>query len=358
MPDPSPVLEYAEKARARLLRGERSRATRLVNIYGQAYQRLQAHVERLQSKMVAESETGQLTKRQVQGMGAYKELLRQIKTEIDRFGQYAGEEMNQAARDAINNAQKDALREIQLSLPRLAEGIRKAWRILPVRAVETLSGMTEPGSPLRDNMEAELGPGVAEQVSNRLLENVALGKNPRTTAAAVRREMGVGLTWALRTFRTAQLWSYRVAKHSSWAQNPRLYKGWVWHAKLDGGTCAACIAQNGTQHGPDEILNDHHNGRCSPLPITPTYSELLGVDIEDDVPPALQIPSGADWFDKQPASVQREILGAAGHRAWKDGAFELSDVVGKYDDSVYGTMIVAKSLKELLGEDKAREYYE
>jgi len=321
MPDPSPVLEYAEQARARLLSGERSRAARLINIYGQAYQRLQAHVERLQSKMIAESETGQLTKRQIQGMDAYKELLRQIKVEIDRFGQYAGEEMSQAARDAIENAQRDALREIQLSLPRLAEGIRKAWRILPAQAVETLLGMTEPGSPLRDNMEIELGPGVAEQVSDRLLENVALGKNPRTTAAAVRREMGVGLTWALRTFRTAQLWSYRVAKHSAWAENPRLYKGWVWHAKLDSSTCAACITLNGTRHGPDEILNDHHNGRCSPLPITPTYSELLGVDIEGDVPPALQIPSGADWFDKQSASVQREILGKAGYRAWRDEAF-------------------------------------
>lgn len=359
MPDSPPVIEYADRARAKLLRGERARAARIVNVYGNAYQRLQSHVERLQSQMVAEAETGQLTASQLKDLDAYRELLRQIRVELERFGQYAGAEMNQAARAALKQATTDALREVQLSLPRLGDAaVRKVWRNLPTRAVETLLGMTEPGSPLRDAMEVELGPDVASRVGDKLAENVALGKNPRTTAAFVRRELGVGLGWALRTFRTAQLWSYRASKQATWAENPRLYRGWTWHAKLSGETCAACIALHGTHHPPDEIMNDHHNGRCAPLPITPTYDELLGAHIEGDVPPAMRVPSGESWFKGQPEAVQRQVLGEARYRAWRDGAFALSDVVGKHDDSVYGEMRVEKSLKAILGPEKAREYYE
>ena len=322
-----------------------------------------AHIEALRRRWEVESERGQLTREQLRDMRAYQELLRQIREEIARFAQYAGEEMGQGAREALAQGLRDALREVELALPGIADmRIRRLWRNLNNEAVELLLGMTERGSPLRERMESTLGEAVAEQVADRLLENVALGKHPRETARTIRKETGVGLVWTLRTVRTAQLWSYRKAKHEAWAENPQLYRGWTWHAKLGPRTCPACIAMHGTRHGPDEVLNDHHNGRCVPVIIAPTYAEILGLPpIEGDLSPGERVPSGAEWFAAQPQAFQRQVLGDARYRAYQDGRLTMdedrqSGIVGTRKDDVYGPLRVPRSLKDVLGE-KAEPYY-
>jgi len=361
-----PVIVYANAAREKLLKGEKQRAVRLVNVYGAAYQRLQVYIDAFESRLQAQVDTEEpITQAQTRDLDAYKALLQQTENEIRRFSTIAGEEMSQGAREAIAQAQGDALKEIQLSIPAIQPGrIKAVWRGVPSEAVETLLGMTEPGSPLRDAMESTLGAAVAKQAADRILTNVALGKNPRTTAREISKDLGAGLTWTLKTVRTAQLWGYRASKHESWAQNPKLYRGWTWHAHLGARTCAACIALHGSQHSPDEILNDHHNGRCDPLPITPTYQEIFGLDepIEGDVPPAARIEPGVQWFEGLSEGEQRSILGGARFNAYKAGKLTMDSdsktgIVGTRQDAVYGPMKIARSLKSILGDD-ASDFYD
>jgi hypothetical protein len=354
-------LAYADRARVALLQRDQTHAQRLVQVYAAAYQRLQPFVEALQERWIAESETGELTIEQMRSLDAYQSLLNQIEAEMTRYGQYVGQEMALDAAEAVTLAAEDARREIELSLDRLPEGtIQEIWRALPADAIETLLVMTEPGSPMRQAMDRELGPAVAEQVGERILEDVALGKNPRQAGARTADTLGTGLNWTLRTYRTAQLWSYRAAKHAAWSENPELYRGWVWRARLSDETCPACIAQHGTRHPPDEVMNDHHNGACTPVAITPTYQELLGLDepIPGDVPSALTIGRGADWFATQPAELQRRILGDARYNAFEAGAIALQDLVRTHDDPVLGPIVVEGSLKNALGADEARQYYQ
>jgi len=358
-----PVIAYSDAARDKLLAGERTRAARLVRVYGAAYQRLGAFVEALTARWEAENETGKLTQEQMKALDSYRNLQRQIAREIDRFGAYAGTEMDQGTREAVAQALKDAKAEVQLALDAVpVQRLERVWRNLPDQAVEQLLGMTEEGSPLRSKLDKELGEAVAQRVADKLLENVALGRNPRETARTVKREMGVGLEWALRTIRTAQIWSYRTAKQQSWSENPALYRGWTWHAHLgDPRTCPACIAMHGTQHPPDEVLNDHYNGRCAPIIKTPTYAEMLGIEpVEGDVSPADRVENGAQWFASQPDAFKQQVLGAARFRAYQAGELTMDEgprgIVGVQDDEVYGPMRHARSLKGILGDDAAGFY--
>jgi hypothetical protein len=148
--------------------------------------------------------------------------------------------------------------------------------------------------------------------------------------------LGQGLTTALRTARTAQIWSYREATRANYIANQDVVKGWIWFAALDSETCAACVAEHGTEHGLDEVLDDHYNGRCTMLPLTVT-----GVN---------DIQGGADWLKAQDEETQRAILGKGKFEAWQDGRISLDQLATKHTDEVYGTMTAERSLKELIGD--------
>lgn len=65
-------------------------------------------------------------------------------------------------------------------------------------------------------------------------------------------------------------------------------------------------------------------------------SKMIGVDLSDlsDTRPA--IPPEIDLFGKLTAQQQIDILGPAKWAAWKDGQFELSGLVGRKYDKVWG----------------------
>jgi hypothetical protein len=117
----------------------------------------------------------------------------------------------------------------------------------------------------------------------------------------------------------------------------------------------ACVAQHGTRHTNDEVLNDHHNGRCAMIPVTKTWEDLGVVGIPDTNP---KVQTGRDWFEGLPEAEQCSMMpNKAMYRAWQDGAIGWDDLTGTHSDAVYGDMLTMPSLKTLLGED-AKRYYE
>lgn len=351
MPD-HPVVDAAERFRAQLLRMEREQAVRYVRAYGQIVQELGGMIEALAAELATMEEPKAW---KVARLARWRSLRAQIVSEIDRFGAFVDTDLQAqiAQQVALGLAHGEAM--TLAGLPdELAAALRANWNRLPAEAVIRLMGFLQPGSPLRDALTKQLGEALASQVERRLLLGVALGWNPRKIAGAIARELGQGLTWALRMARTAQLWAYREANRASYVANQDIVGGWIWHAELgDGRTCMSCIAMHGTLHTLDEVLNDHHNGRCAMVPVTKSWSELGFPGLPDTRP---QIEPGRDWFDGLSEAEQQSYMGAAMWRAWQDGAIGWGDFSREHEDEVYGLMRIMPSLKELIG-DEARKYY-
>lgn len=107
--------------------------------------------------------------------------------------------------------------------------------------------------------------------------------------------------------------------------------------------CMSCVALHGTVLRPDERINDHWNGRCESVTV-----------VKGRTPP--NVETGEAWFERQPETRQRAMMGASEYRAWQDGAITLRDYPRTYTDPVFGEMVAANSLKGMLG-DQARRYY-
>ena len=254
--------------------------------------------------------------------------------------------MLEGAQDAIGSALLDSRRLTQLNLPLgLQEaGVMGSWNRLPTEAVEQMLGFLGSDSPLHGALTKELGPNVAKNVGQAMTKGIALGWNPRKVATFITKQWGAGLTWSMRTVRTAQLWSYREATRASYLANQRIVKGWTWSAALDDRTCMSCIALDGTWHPNTETLNDHHNGRCAMLPDTVTYRDL-GLDVDT---PTDDTENGREWFKKQPEATQQKMMGQGTWEAWKRGDFEFGKLSQPYDDAVYGTMLRQATLEQLM----------
>ena len=92
---------------------------------------------------------------------------------------------------------------------------------------------------------------------------------------------------------------------------------------------------HGTIHPLDEVLNDHHNGRCVMLP----YIKEFGNQVEQ---------SGIEWFEGLSEAQQKAILGQGKFDAWKAGQFSLDQLSRENDNDVYGKMRGVTPLKDLV----------
>lgn len=182
---------------------------------------------------------------------------------------------------------------------------------------------------------AELTGSVVDEVKRVIIEGVRAGKNPRVIASEIQGAFGRGLTDALRMMRTLQLYSYREAARANYIATNGIVTGWVWFAELDADVCLSCVAQHGTIHPLEETLNDHHNGRCSPLPYIPEFGN-----------PVDQM--GVDWFRSLPPAQQAQMMGAGKFEAWQKGQFTFDKLSREVNNDVYGKMRTETPLKDLL----------
>lgn len=255
---PPDVLDLAARYRAALLAQDTAALARLVTAYAGVARRLQGLIDALGMEL-ASLETVP-TRGQVERMRRYRELLAQVEAELVTYSAFARVEMSQAARDAIELAQRHAR-----GLVTAQAGVGVGWNRLSTDAIEQLLGFLDPSGPLFARLE-KLAPYMAERVSQTIIENIALGRNPRQWAGLIRDQLGVGLSDSLRMARTVQIKSYQEATRANYVANSDIVQGWIWSAELDADVCMSCAAMHGTLHSNDESLNDHHNGRCAMIP--------------------------------------------------------------------------------------------
>lgn len=327
MPD---VIEYAEKFKAALIAKDLQSERRLIQAYRGIYATIRAEVDAL---VLAIAQTDEMTPGQVARMRRYGQLLADVEQQLTGYSAFTRNEMGEAAKIAVRMGADDArvLAAVSLGDAQFAAQLRG----LAPEAIEQLLGFLDPAGPLYQRL-GNLPKYTAEQVSRAILDGVGLGRNPRAIAREITRSLGMGLTESLRMTRTVQIYAYREAIRANYLANSDVVIGWIWYADL-GGACPACVAMHGTQHALNERLNDHHNGRCTMLPLTiGSTNPLEG--------------AGEQYFKGLPEAQQKALLGPGKYDAYKAGKFSFSQLATTHTDEVYGEMRSVASLSSLLGE--------
>lgn len=160
-----------------------------------------------------------------------------------------------------------------------------------------------------------------------LVRGVALGDNPRATAARMLRglegQFNGGLTRALVIARTETLDAHRQAAAAQQRANSDVLTGWVWQAQLSRRTCPACWSKHGELHSLDEPGPlDHHQGRCTRLPVTKSWRDL---GFSTDEPPST-LPDAKTAFRAMPRGDQLAVMGSGRLAALDSGAARWEDL--------------------------------
>ena len=245
---------------------------------------------------------------------------------LNRLAMQAGGALSDDVLALVNAAPADALKLVALQFP-LDEHARLGvdWvRTDPQQITEMVQRTTEQITARTWQLQAE----ATVQMERELIRAVAMGDNPRDAARAmvqaVQGAFNGGLTRAMVIARTELLDAYRRAAQTEHNQHRDLLTKWQWVADLSERTCRSCLSMHGSLHDLDEPGPlDHHQGRCSRVPVTKTWKEL-GIDAPE--PAGMVKPGdGEKWLSNQPESVQRDILGSRGYDAWKSGEWPSSD---------------------------------
>lgn len=316
--------------RAALERDYQATAARLQAAYARTLPGLHAQLAALETRI---AEAGQVTAAQLVELQEYRTLLAGIEAEMDGFAR-----LTQAASAPLADSASAAGTQAALDLARAQVGtfggqLEAAWARPDPLALRQLVDFVD--SPALRARSARFGAAVGERLSDTLLTLVAQGYGPREIGLRLNAWLALPLGWADTQARTAQLYSYRLANHASFAANPKIVPEWVWWAELGPRTCLSCIAQHGSRHPVSETLTEHHRGRCAPIPV------VVGTTWADDV------QTGQAWFEGQPDRVKRQMMGPGLYGAWQQGEVDFSRLSHEYHDDVYGTMLRQATLKEL-----------
>lgn len=352
MPDAS-VYAAINKFRNGLIKAESASAERLVNAYASIFKKLQGDIRALEADIADLGEHP--TRGQVVKLERYKALLTQTVEQMDRYAITLETEVSLLRQQAIQDALKQNKSLVQAALPTLPPKVNAqilaSFNRLNPQAIETLLGALAKDSPLTKLLN-HYGIDAASQISDVILQGVALGYNPTKVAARISQMMGMNLTRALTIARTEQLRAYRTANLSNYAANSDVVKGWKWSAAFDKNTCLACLALDGQEFPLSQtFMQSHPNCRCAPTPITVTYKDL-GLDVPDSAPRQ----TAMEWFDELSEGEQKGFFSKAGWNAYQKGAVSIEDFVGKQQSKVWGDAFIERSLKDVLGAD-AQQYY-
>jgi len=351
MADPTLTIgQLVEQYQAGVLARDAEAMVRLVESYGRVYTQLAAQADALIAdveKLIAQGQKP--SQAQIRRLARYQSLMEQTERQLGRYGAVVEDEVRGAQLDAARLANQAVPELVQGTLegmtPALQSGIMGAFQVLPDDAIMALVGALQEGSPLAELFE-RYGSEAAKELGDILVRGLASGIGARKVADEMRRVLGIPLSDALRISRTEIMRSFRAATLADYRANAHIVKGWIWHSALDRRTCMGCIAMHGTEHPLSETLDDHPNGRCAAVPITVSPRDI-GIDIDWERGP---VETGEAWFERQPESVQREMMGPGKYEAWKDGKFQLRDLVGQQTDPRWGTMRYERSLKDLVND--------
>lgn len=265
-------------------------------------------------------------------------VLRATLADLDTALRQSARHINQAA-DGVQQNGMEAAGTLtrELALPGISDqslrNIGVQWNTPDLESLLAAFDFTRTGA-----WKAELNKyqqGVGDVARNIALRGIAEGRGPIRIARDLKQTITtLPIAKANNLARTLQLASYRTATAANQVVNSAILEGAIRIAVLDSRTCMSCVALHGKRLKVGEIVRDHHQGRCTCISLVKNRPR--------------SIQSGEVWFRTQTEEIQRQMMGDTAYEEWRRGKFQLADYPQPYKDDVFGEMIRAKSLKELL----------
>ena len=332
--------QFAERALARERAAEAALDAAWQTVRGDALAAQEALLERVSKAREAGTRTSPAWAYQQARLGA---VLAEADAALEQFGQAA----TAVVTDAQEAAQRAALGDAATLVTEAAQEAVLGASFVPSQAgaVAAATGFLEDGTPLAD-LFRQVGAEALADGRAAITTGLALGKSPAWIARRFTKAMDLAPARARTIARTEALRVHRQVSSDTYTANADVLEGWVWTAALDSRSCTACIAMHGTIHGLDERLDGHPNCRCRMVPRTLPWDELAGrpTGAEDTRPAPVD---GVEWFEGQPDSVKRQVLGPAKFAAYKRGDITLEDTVARTSSQRWGSMRRERSLDEI-----------
>lgn len=246
-------------------------------------------------------------------------------TQLERLAQLTGVRVVTAAETVTSQTTQWEARIIGSQLPATAApGAGLLDSRLPSSVLATIVERT---TQQIESRRAPLAHDAGVAMRRSLIRGVALGQNPRATAAHMlrtsERHFNGGLTRALNIARTETLDAQRATSAAYQLQHRDVLTGWVWTSRLDGRSCPSCWAMHGTVHPLTEPgPHDHQQGRCVRTPVTRSWAEL-GIGVRE---PASVLPDAETRFRRLPRTRQVAIMGPSRLAALDDGSLAWTDL--------------------------------
>lgn len=344
----TPVEAEIARQRAALLAIEQAQTASTTR----AYQAVMARFARNMDALTRQIEDAQARGVEVRpgwlfAQARYRQLIHDLREHTASFLQHATSAVTVGQREAVQRAFEDGQRLARLALgpaPELAiVRVTQGWDRLPTQALDRLIGRASDGGPLGALIN-ELAPLAPDRVRDTLAFGVAAGKNPRVIAREVQASALITRHRALVIARTEIVSAHREAVTDTW-KNTSVVKSWVWQSAKDRRTCAACWAQDGTEHPIDEPMASHPCCRCGRRPVSLSWEELGFSGIKDTRPP---VTSGPAAFERLPQADKLAILGRAKLDAYNAGDITLQDLVHHTHSPRWGAGAREASLREAL----------
>jgi SPP1 gp7 family putative phage head morphogenesis protein len=193
-------------------------------------------------------------------------------------------------------------------------------------------------------------PADVERVMKReLIRGIAVGQNPRKTAARIvaqsEQRFNGGLTRALTIARTETLDAHREATMASEKANKAILEEWEWSASLSARTCPSCWAKHGTRHPLDEAGPlDHQNGRCARVTVAKSWKDL-GFNIKE---PENVTQDAEAAFNNLIPDTQKQIMGAQRLELLQSGQISWADLSTKHQTDGWRDSYGATPVKDLI----------
>lgn len=343
-PAPPDSVIFRRDWRLELVRLNDASAERLLQAYTRTLPRIRLAAGELteQLEQLAGRDLAAISAEDLRGLSTYQRFLVRVESEMRDFAVIIRNEAANAQDDGIQLGLDAAADMVGSQTGHLEAQIMAAFNRPDPAAIQRLVNYVD-GAEMQRRFAA-FGDSAAQNLADLVLTGVAQGKNPRAIASLIENWYSLPYSWAENMTRTVQNWSYRTASHATYAANPEIVTGWMWWATWDDRTCMSCLQNHGERFTVDQVLNDHHRGRCTPLPI------VRGTRWAESV------QRGEDRFNALDPERQRRIMGNAMHKAWTAGAVQFGEFSRPYNDGVYGQMLRQSSLKDILG-DEAQRYY-
>lgn len=201
--------------------------------------------------------------------------------------------------------------------------------------VTAAAGFLADGSPVAD-LFAGYGRDAAAHARAVLTQAAAFGWGADRTAREFTGALGMLRSRAQTIARTELHRVYRTTSRDTYMANADVVTGWTWRAHLDGDTCPACAAMDGTVHPVTEALDGHPRCRCAMVPLTPSWADL-GLSGVGETGVAPQARGEALLAGMTPREQDR-MLGPTKAALYRQGQIALEDCVVRTNSARWGTM--------------------